>query len=57
MQKITKKEIEDAYEELKLASIAILEIDEKVEKVQLERQKARKRLSLARDAVYGLKLI
>lgn len=56
MLKTTKKEIEDVYEELKQASVAMLDIDEEVEKVQIKRMKAHKRLNLARDAVYGLKI-
>lgn len=56
MQKPTKKEIEDVYEELKQASLSMLDIDEEVEKVHVKRMKAHKRLNLARDAVYGLRI-
>lgn len=54
--KLTKQEIENAFEDLKQASLALLDIDDKVERVELERQKVRKRLSMARDVVYGLRI-
>lgn len=51
-----KQEAEEAIEELKQATLAVLDVDDKVDKFKLEQQKARKRLSIARDAVYGLRV-
>jgi len=56
MEKLTRKDVEMACENLKAALIAMIELDEKDEKIQLLKIRARKSLLMARDDVYSLRV-
>ena len=56
MEKITRKEIEDACEELKSSLISSIELDEKEQNVKLQQTKNHHRLLLAKDSVRALKI-
>jgi hypothetical protein len=56
MDKITKKDVETATEELKLSLLEAIELDEKMLDIKLRQAKAHKRLQLARDIISNIRI-
>lgn len=54
--KPTKKEIEDAIAELRLAMLESIELDEQDKNIKLAKQKNHYRLNKAREEIRNLKL-
>jgi predicted RNase H-like HicB family nuclease len=52
---MTKQEIEKAIEELKQATLEMLEVSTQEDNIKLKKQKVQKRLSLARSEVNSIK--
>jgi hypothetical protein len=55
-EKLTRKEVETACDNLKQALIDYIELDEKSEKISLLKAKAQKNLSMCRDEVRALRI-
>lgn len=53
--KTTKLEVEEACEEMKSAMLIKIDLEQKIEKIQIESMKNQKRLSLAQDRVRALR--
>lgn len=56
MEHLTKKDVEEACNELKDALLETISLDKQVQDIKLKQNKAQKRLSLAREVVRSLKI-
>lgn len=56
MEKLTIKQVEEACKELQEALVETVTLDKKAEDIKMQQAKARKRLQMARDVIYHLKL-
>lgn len=56
METLTIKDVETACKELQEALVETISLDKASDKIKIQQAKARKRLQIARDIVYHLKI-